>query len=101
MNHIIDLEKVYSISDDFVHREIEGELVIVPISGGVGDLEDGLFSMNDAGKAIWNLIDGRTKGTLILQQLHDSFSAPENVIREDVIGFLTELLKRGMIFELK
>lgn len=93
----IDIEKSYAISDDFVHREIEGELIIVPISGGVGDLEDGLFSMNEAGKAIWELIDGRRTGRQIVQILHESHSAPEGEIERDVVGFLRELLKRGMI----
>ena len=47
-----DLEKIYSPSEDIVAREIEGELIIVPLVAGIGDMEDELFTMNDTGKAI-------------------------------------------------
>ena len=38
MESTIMLDGVYEVSDDVVAREIGGELVIIPIASGVGDL---------------------------------------------------------------
>jgi hypothetical protein len=59
MTDKIDLGKVYRPSEDVVVREIEGEVVIVPLTSGIGDLEDELFTLNETGRAIWSRIDGR------------------------------------------
>ena len=55
----IALEDVYKPSDDVVAREIEGEIIIVPLVAGIGDMEDELFTLNDTGKAIWDTLDRR------------------------------------------
>jgi len=52
-------DAVYVPSDDVVAREIEGELIIIPLVAGIGDMEDELYTLNDTGKAIWNLLDGQ------------------------------------------
>ena len=50
----IKRDAVYAVSDDVVAREIEGEIIIVPLVAGIGDLEDELFTLNETGKAIWD-----------------------------------------------
>ena len=35
-----------------LEREIEGELIIVPLVAGIGDADDELFTLNETGKAI-------------------------------------------------
>ena len=44
---------MYVPSEDIVAREIEGELIIVPLAAGIGDMEDELFSLNETGREIW------------------------------------------------
>ena len=46
------LDAVYTPSEDIVAREIEGEIIIVPLVAGIGDMEDELYTLNDTGKAI-------------------------------------------------
>ena len=55
----ISLEDVYKPSGDVVAREIEGEIIIVPLVAGIGDMEDEPFILNDTGKAIWDQLDGQ------------------------------------------
>ena len=43
------LERIYAKSQHLVEREIEGEIIIVPLTSGIGDLEDELFSLNQVG----------------------------------------------------
>ena len=56
----VSLEKVYKPSDDVVARKIEGEFIIVPLTAGIGDMEDDLFSLDEVGLAIWERLDGKT-----------------------------------------
>ncbi|MCK4764307.1 MAG: PqqD family protein [Candidatus Aminicenantes bacterium] len=93
----IELDAVYEISQDIVVREIEGELVLVPLAAGIGDMEDDLFSLNETGKAIWNSLDGKKSLTAVAQMLEEKYDSPAGVIEEDVGGLIQELVKRKMV----
>jgi hypothetical protein len=95
----IDLGKVYGPSEDVVVREIEGEIVIVPLAAGIGDIEDELFTLNETARAVWTRIDGRRTLAAVVQDLLAEFDAPAGLIQEDVVGLLQELLDRRMIVE--
>lgn len=84
-------------SEEIVVREIEGELIIVPLTSGIGDMEDELFSLNSTGIAIWELLDGKRSLREIAKELGSEYEADPNEIEEDVIGLATELLKRKII----
>ena len=99
MSMKIDLGRVYGPSEDVVVREIEGEIVIVPLVSGIGDLEDELFTLNETGRAIWSRIDGRRPLAAVVRELADEYNAPDGIIQEDVVGLLQELLDRRMIVE--
>ena len=99
MNKKVNPEKIYGPSDDVVAREIEGELILVPISSGIGDLEDELYTLNDVGKAVWKKLDGKKNLESVTEELLEEYESDEGRIEEDVIGFVGELLKRGMLVE--
>jgi len=52
MNEKLDLDAVYLPSEDIVAREIEGEIVIIPLVSGIGDMEDELYTLNETARAI-------------------------------------------------
>ncbi len=95
----VDLEAIYSISEDVVSREIEGEILIVPLASGIGDMEDELFNLNESGKAIWQRLDGQKNLKEVVEELSQEFEAPKEEIEQDVKGFMEELLKRGMVVD--
>jgi hypothetical protein len=97
MSDKIDLGRVYWPSEDVVVREIEGEIVIVPLAAGIGDIEDELFTLNETGRAVWTRIDGTRPLKAVVRELLAEYDAPDGVIREDVVGLLQELLDRRMI----
>jgi hypothetical protein len=99
MKDKIDLGRAYGPSDDVVVREIEGEIVIVPLTSGIGDLEDELFTLNETGRDIWTRIDGSRPLAAVIEDLARDYDAPEGHIRRDVVGILQELLERRMIVE--
>ena len=95
----VAIDSVYVLSEDIVSREIEGELIIVPLVSGIGDMEDELFTLNEAGKAIWGRLDGQKNLKNIVEEISEEFQAPEGEIEKDVIGLVEELLKRRMVVE--
>ena len=68
-------------SENIVAREIEGELIIVPLISGIGDLDDELFTMNETGKAIWRMLDGNNT----LERIVDTLVKEYDCERETVI----------------
>lgn len=93
----ITLDNICAPSEDVVAREIEGELIIVPLTAGIGDMEDELYTLNETGKAIWGKLDGtRTLGQ-IAAELADEYAAPAADIKRDVTGLVGELVRRKML----
>ena len=97
----VSLDAVYAPSEDVVAREVQGEFIIVPITSGVGDLEDEIFSLNETGKAIWDKLDGKRSLNDIIKELSLEFEALSDEIEKDVMGLAEELLKRRMLVEVK
>ena len=93
----ISTEGVYKPSDDVVAREIEGEIIIVPLVAGIGDMEDELFTLNDTGKAIWDKLDGQRSLADVVTALPPEFEAEDGAIERDVLGLVAELVERKML----
>ena len=92
---------VYVPSGDVVAREIEGEIIIVPLTAGIGDAEDDLFSLNETGRAFWKLLDGKKTLAQIAKALAEKYDASPDRIEKDILGLAAELLKRRLISEQK
>lgn len=90
---------IYKPSEDVVARDIQGELIIVPITSGIGDLEDEIFTLNETGRAIWEKLDGKNSLKEITGLIAQDFDAAPQEIETDVLGLTEELLKRGMLVE--
>ncbi len=93
----VTLATICAPSDDIVARDIEGEIVIVPLVSGIGDAEDELYSLNETGQAIWKQLDGaRTLGAVV-DALAQEFGTPRADIERDVLGFARELTGRRIL----
>jgi hypothetical protein len=93
----LTLSSICVPSDDVVAREIEGELIIVPITSGIGDLEDELYTLNDTGRAIWQRLDGQRTLAEVAEGIAQEFDAPGETITRDVLGFAGELARRKIL----
>jgi len=100
MSEEVSLDAVYIPSEDVVARTIEGEIIIIPLVTGMGDLEDELYSLNETGRSIWEKLDGSKSLKDVVSELSLEFHAiPEGMIEADVMGFVKELLRRRMLAE--
>ena len=99
MTKTIRMDMVFDRSDDVVARVIDGALIIVPLTAGIGDMEDDLFSMNETGTSIWNMLDGKKTIKEVCAALEEEYLAGSGEIERDVLGIMEELLKRRILVE--
>ncbi len=93
----VTLQTICAPSEDVVAREIEGELIIVPLASGIGDADDELYTLNPTGQAIWQKLDGARTLAQITDELASEFDAPHTDIERDVLGLVGELARRKMV----
>ena len=91
------IDTIYVPSENVVAREIEGELIIIPLVSGIGDVEDDLFTLNETGREIWKRLDGKKNIGTIIDELAKEFEGPKKEIERDVLGLASELVKRGIL----
>jgi hypothetical protein len=83
-------------ADGFVSRTIAGDVIIVPVRGGVGDL-DAIFTLNSVGATIWNLIDGVTPIERLAAAVSNEYEVSESAAQGDVATFVQLLIGKGLL----
>lgn len=97
MSDILNLGAVCAPSEDVVAREIEGEMLIIPVVAGIGDKDDELYTLSETGQAIWQKLDGSRTLKEVAALLAAEFEGPSGEIEEHVLGFASELTRRGLL----
>lgn len=93
----LTLGAVCTPSEDVVAREIEGEIILVPLVAGVGDADEELYTLNETGLAIWQRLDGAATLGQVAASLGEEFDADATEIEADVLGFAAALVERGIL----
>ena len=97
MESALHIGAVCAPSPNVVAREIEGQIVIVPLTAGIGDAEDELYTLNETGQAIWQKLDGQRPLRAVAALLADEFQVPVPDCEREVLGFAGELTRRGIL----
>ncbi|MDX9786767.1 MAG: PqqD family protein [Desulfobacterales bacterium] len=95
----VDLNNCYRVSADVVAREIEGELVIVPLKSGLGDLDAEMYALSATGIAVWEKLDGHTTLFEVIKVLSAEYNAAFVEIEVDVVALVGELIGKGLVLE--
>ena len=93
----VTINTICEPSEDVVSREIEGEIIIVPLTAGIGDADDELYTLNETGQAIWRRLDGRQTLGEVAAELAIEFDAGQEELEADVLGFAREMVRRGIL----
>jgi hypothetical protein len=93
----VTLNSICLHSEDVVVREIEGEILIVPLVSSVGVADDELYTLNETGQAIWQKLDGKRSLKDIAVMLAQEFDCGADGCEADVLGFSHELTRRGIL----
>lgn len=75
--------------------------MIVPLDSGIGKLDEDVYSLNETGKEVWELIDGKRSLDLIIHDLAKKYHTNLEAIKNDVIELVSDFLNKGLIFEIK
>jgi hypothetical protein len=95
----MDSDTRYQRSATVVTREVSGETIVVPVRGGVGDL-DGLFTFNEIASGIWQMLAASHTAEELVHWVRERYDVTEPQARADVAGFLEELRGQGLVHEL-
>ncbi len=90
------LDKCFVKESDLVTRDVAGERIIVPIKGHVGDLE-GVYTLNELGAMIWQLINGQTTARELAEVVRNEYDVEAAEAEKDVVDFLRSLEDAGLI----
>ena len=90
------LEKCYQRDQSVVSRKIADEVILVPIRKNVGDLES-IYTLDEIGAKIWELVDGKRKMKEIKNVLLEEFDVTEEQVVSDMKDFIGQLEVMGGI----
>jgi len=96
MNRSPYLENRFAKDSSLVSRKIADELILVPVRQNVADLES-IYTMNDVGARIWELIDGQRRGEEIRDVIVEEFEVNADEAEADLEEFLQMLEKAGAV----
>jgi len=85
-----NLNSVFSHSPSVVTRKTDNEYILVPIANNIADMNS-VFTLNETGGFIWELIDGIRDVEAIIEELQKEFETDEATAREDVLNFLEKM----------
>ena len=78
------------LKKQFVLREIVGEAVLVPIGESAARF-NGLLTINELGKFIWENIESANDEDELLQRILDEYEVDKDVAKADLDEFLGKL----------
>ena len=88
----------YVRSSTVVSREIAGETLVVPVRGGVGDL-DSIFSFNGLGSDLWNLLQAGTSIEEMAGWVEERYEVTFEQALGDIQAFMDELSRAGLVHQ--
>ncbi len=97
MNSRPTVKSVCAPSENVVAREIEGEMILVPLTADTTDADAELYTLNETGKMFWHRLDGKATLAEIADALAAEFDASAETIAADILGLAGELAKRSML----
>jgi hypothetical protein len=86
----------YVRSDSVVSRVIAGEMLIIPVRKGVGDLAS-IYSLNEVASFIWQMIELPRPKDEIVRYTEQNFAGRHDEIERDVEAFLVEMHSVGLV----
>ena len=90
------LNTIYEHDPNIVSRLIAGEMILVPIRKDVGDMES-IYTLNETGARVWELLDGRRSLAEIHQQLVREFDIDPFQAEQDLKELIDGLVEIGAL----
>jgi hypothetical protein len=86
------LDRVYQKNQNFVFRQIDDEILLVPIKDNVGDLGS-IYNLNPVAAFVWQHLDGEKTLNDIKDLMTGEFEVSGPDAEQDLAEFVGELEK--------
>ncbi len=81
---------------DVVARQIEGELIIVPVRRGVANMNS-LYTLNPVGSVLWNFMADDHSVPEMVQRVCDEFEVSAAQASKDIQAFLDSMVEEKLV----
>jgi Coenzyme PQQ synthesis protein D (PqqD) len=89
------IASLYQLKTKYVTREIGNELVLVPLSGNVSQMNE-RFTMNDTGRFLWDNLSEKTTVGHLVEEMTETFDVSSERAEVDILLFLRKLDKLSL-----
>ncbi len=96
MGDVTRLDATYARDPDFVSRRIADEVIVLPIRKNLGDLES-IYTLNEVGARIWELLDGRRTLREIRDVIVGEYQVTDQEATVDLETFVEHLTAIGAL----
>lgn len=83
-------------SVNIVSRVVADEAIVVPIRRGAADM-DAIFTFNETGTALWNMIEVNRSGAEMTEFLQKEYGLSAEAAAADTEKFIADLAAAGLI----
>jgi hypothetical protein len=92
-------EASYLTKDEsIVARRIGDEFILVPIHQKAGEV-DSIYTLNEVGALVWDLLDGQTPLGQIRDAIVEEFEVGREEAEADLLAFVGQLQSVGAVVE--
>jgi hypothetical protein len=88
--YMLDLESVLVHSPSIVTRKTGNEYILIPVTDNIADMTS-IYTLNDTGAFIWDLIDGQKKIEEIIDALAGEYNVDKKSATDDVFDFIDKM----------
>ncbi len=94
------LERLFQKDSAIVSRRIADEVILVPIRRRLGEVEC-LYTLNEAGARIWELIDGTRRVEEFRDLIVSEFEVSRDEAEEDLLTLFQQFTDIGAVNEVQ
>jgi len=84
------MEKIFKKKSNCVTREVDDELVIVPLKDDLAEM-DYLYTLNETASFVWNRLNGNKTLNEIARELTDNYDVDHTTASKDVESVINEI----------
>lgn len=86
----MNTENLSKLKSRFVSREVDKELILVPLTGNIAKMNE-MFTLNETAKLIWENMDKVANEEALTILITDEFDVSPEIASADVSAFIKHL----------
>ena len=88
----MNINELFNKKSQFVIRDVGKEKILVPIKNNIANMTE-IFTLNEVGSFIWDLIDGENSEEDVVFAITNEFDIDEAIAKNDLKEFVDKFEK--------